>query len=142
VAANPGRLLRTAVCRSVHPIELRFDRDTSAVVSIDIGGQLYVRDVTDVEAFAKLDGFASALEMGRFFRKLQAPGHSGACSFAGKKTDDLVPPLLMEQPETGCCENHCEGANLNYFNQDPLPFGVLPEAIVPVAAAALNGVPS
>ena len=74
VAANPGRLLRTAVCRSVHPIELRFDRDTSAVVSIDIGGQLYVRDVTDVEAFAKLDGFANALEMGRFFRKLHGPG--------------------------------------------------------------------
>jgi hypothetical protein len=74
VAANPGRLLRTAVCRSVHPIELRFDRDTSAVISIDIGGQLYVRDVTDVEAFAKLDGFANALEMGRFFRKLHGPG--------------------------------------------------------------------
>ena len=45
----------------------------------------------------------------------------------------------MEQPETGCCENHCEGANLNYFHQDPLPFGVLPEAMVPVAAAALKG---
>jgi hypothetical protein len=49
---------------------------------------------------------------------------------------------LMEQPETGCCENHCEGANLNYFHQDPLPFGVLPEAMVPVAAAALKGAPS
>jgi hypothetical protein len=57
---------------------------------------------------ARLDGFANALEMGRFFRKLHGPlGHSGACSFAGKKkTGDLVPPLLMEQPETGCCENH------------------------------------
>jgi hypothetical protein len=74
VAANPGRLLRIAVCRSVLPIELRFDRDTSEVISIDIGGQLFVRDVIDVEAFAKLDGFANALEMGRFFRKLHGPG--------------------------------------------------------------------
>jgi hypothetical protein len=71
VADNPGRLLRTAVCRSVLPIELRFDRTTSEVISIDISGLL---DVTDVEAFAKLDGFANALEMGRFFRKLHGPG--------------------------------------------------------------------
>jgi hypothetical protein len=71
VAANPGRLLRIAVCRGVHPIELRFNRDTPEVIFIDIGGQLLVRDV---EVFAKLDGFASALEMGRFFRKLHGPG--------------------------------------------------------------------
>jgi hypothetical protein len=71
VADNPGRLLRTAVCRSVLPIELRFDRTTFEVISIDISGLL---DVTDVEAFAKLDGFANALEMGRFFRKLHGPG--------------------------------------------------------------------
>jgi len=71
VAANPGRLLRIAVCRGVHPIELRFNRCISEVISIDIGGQLLVRDVED---FAKLDGFASALEMGRFFRKIHGPG--------------------------------------------------------------------
>jgi|SRR6478672_12495623 hypothetical protein len=71
VAANPGRLLRIAVCRGVHPIELRFNRDTPEVIFIDIGGQLLVRDV---EVFAKLDGFASALEMGRFFRKLHGLG--------------------------------------------------------------------
>ena len=71
MADNPGRLLRTAVCCSVLPIELRFDRTTSEVISIDISGLL---DVTDVEAFAKLDGFANALEMGRFFRKLHGPG--------------------------------------------------------------------
>jgi hypothetical protein len=71
VAANPGRLLRIAVCRSVLPIELRFDRTTSEAISIDIGGQ---RDVIDVEDFAKQDGFANALEMGRFFRKLHGPG--------------------------------------------------------------------
>jgi hypothetical protein len=74
MAANPGRLLRTAECLGVHPIELRFDRDTSEVISIEIGGQLFVRGVFDVEAFAKLDGFASALEMGQFFRKLHGPG--------------------------------------------------------------------
>ena len=74
VAANPGRLLRTAVCRGVHPIELRFHRATSAVISIDIGGPRFEINVTDVEAFAKLDGFANALEMGRFFRKLHGPG--------------------------------------------------------------------
>jgi hypothetical protein len=73
-AAKPGRLLRTAVCRSVHPIELRFDRDTSEVISIDMGGQRFVLDVIDAEAFARLDGFANALEMGRFFRKLHGPG--------------------------------------------------------------------
>jgi hypothetical protein len=28
LADNPGRLLRTAVCRSVHPIELRFHSTT------------------------------------------------------------------------------------------------------------------
>jgi hypothetical protein len=74
VAANPGRLLRIAVCRGVHPIELRFHRTTSAVISIDIGGPRFEINVTDVEAFAKLDGFANALEMGRFFRKLHGPG--------------------------------------------------------------------
>ena len=74
VADNPGRLLRTAVCRGVHPIELRFHRATSAVISIDIGGPRFEINVTDVEAFAKLDGFANALEMGRFFRKLHGPG--------------------------------------------------------------------
>jgi hypothetical protein len=74
VAANPGRLLRTAVCRGVHPIELRFHRATSAVISIDIGGPRFEINVTDVEAFGKLDGFANALEMGRFFRKLHGPG--------------------------------------------------------------------
>ena len=74
VAANPGCLLRTAVCRGVHPIELRFHRATSAVISIDIGGPRFEINVTDVEAFAKLDGFANALEMGRFFRKLHGPG--------------------------------------------------------------------
>ena len=80
VAANPGRLLRTAVCRSVHPIELRFDRDTSEAICIDIGGE---RDVTDVGAFAKQDGFANALEMGRFFRKLHGPGRPSAESARG-----------------------------------------------------------
>jgi hypothetical protein len=74
VADNPGRLLRTAVCRGVHPIELRFHRTTSAVISIDIGGPRFEINVTDVETFAKLDGFANALEMGRFFRKLHGPG--------------------------------------------------------------------
>jgi hypothetical protein len=74
VAANPGRLLRIAVCRGVHPIELRFNRDTSEVIFIDMGGQLFVLDVIDPEAFARLDGFPSALEMGRFFRKLHGPG--------------------------------------------------------------------
>ena len=74
VAANPGRLLRIAVCRGVHPIELRFNRDTSEVIFIDMGGQLFVLDVIDPEAFARLDGFANALEMGRFFRKLHGPG--------------------------------------------------------------------
>ena len=74
VAANPGRLLRIAVCRGVHPIELRLHRTTSAVISIDIGGPRFEINVTDVEAFAKLDGFATALEMGRFFRKLHGPG--------------------------------------------------------------------
>ena len=74
VAANPGRLLRIAVCRGVHPIELRFNRDTSEVIFIDMGGQLFVLDVVDPEAFARLDGFANALEMGRFFRKLHGPG--------------------------------------------------------------------
>jgi hypothetical protein len=74
MAANPGRLLRTAVCRSVDPIELRFDRATSAVTSIVVGGPRIVLNFADVEAFARLDGFASALEMGRFFRKLHGPG--------------------------------------------------------------------
>jgi hypothetical protein len=74
VADNPGRLLRTAVCRGVHPIELRFHRATSAVISTDIGGPRFEINVTDVEAFAKLEGFANALEMGRFFRKLHGPG--------------------------------------------------------------------
>ena len=74
VAANPGRLLRIAVCRGVHPIEVRFNRDTSEVIFIDMGGQLFVLDVIDPEAFARLDGFANALEMGRFFRKLHGPG--------------------------------------------------------------------
>ena len=74
VADNAGRLLRTAVCRGVHPIELRFNRDTSEVIFIDMGGQLFVLDVIDPEAFARLDGFANALEMGRFFRKLHGPG--------------------------------------------------------------------
>jgi hypothetical protein len=74
VAANPGRLLRIAVCRGVHPIELRFNRDTSEVIFIDMGGQFFVLDVVDPEAFARLDGFANALEMGRFFRKLHGPG--------------------------------------------------------------------
>jgi len=74
VAANPGRLLRIAVCRGVHPIELRFNRDTSEVIFIDMGGQMFVLDVVDPEAFARLDGFANALEMGRFFRKLHGPG--------------------------------------------------------------------
>ena len=44
------------------------------MISIDIGGPRFFIDVTDVEAFARLDGFASALEMGRFFRKLHGPG--------------------------------------------------------------------
>ena len=74
VAANPGRLLRIAVCRGVHPIELRFNRDTSEVIFIDMGGQSFVLDVIDPEAFARLDGFANSLEMGRFFRKLHGPG--------------------------------------------------------------------
>jgi hypothetical protein len=74
VAANPGRLLRIAVCRGVHPIELRLHRTTSAVISIDIGGPRFEINVTDVEAFARLDGFANSLEMGRFFRKLHGPG--------------------------------------------------------------------
>jgi hypothetical protein len=64
-AANPGRLLHTAVCRGVHPIELRFHHITSAVISIDVGGPRFEINVTDVEAFAKLDGFANALEVHR-----------------------------------------------------------------------------
>ena len=74
MVANPGRRLRIAVCRGVHPIELRFNRDTSEVIFIDMGGQMFVLDVVDPEAFARLDGFANALEMGRFFRKLHGPG--------------------------------------------------------------------
>jgi hypothetical protein len=74
VAPQPGRLLRTAVCRGAHSIELRFHRDTSELISIDIGGQRFVLEIIDAEAFARLDGFANALEMGRFFRKLHGPG--------------------------------------------------------------------
>ena len=74
MAPQPGRLLRTAVCRGAHQIELRFHRDTFEVISIDIGGQRFVLEIIDAEAFARLDGFANALEMGRFFRKLHGPG--------------------------------------------------------------------
>ena len=44
------------------------------MISIDVGGPRFGINVTDVEAFARLDGFANALEMGRFFRKLHGPG--------------------------------------------------------------------
>jgi hypothetical protein len=49
-------------------------RSGIAQISADVRPHRPGIDVTDVEAFAKLDGFANALEMGRFFRKLHGPG--------------------------------------------------------------------
>ena len=73
VAAKGACCARRCAVASIR-FELRFHRATSAVISIDIGGPRFEINVTDVEAFAKLDGFANALEMGRFFRKLHGPG--------------------------------------------------------------------
>ena len=69
-AAKPGRLLRTAVCRGVHGIVLTIDRDTSAVIEVDItGGGTFEGFPTSVDELARMDGFESALAMGQFFRK-------------------------------------------------------------------------
>ena len=69
-AAKPGRLLRTAVCRSVHGIVLTLDHDTSAVILFDITGETTFECVPIcVDELARLDGFESALAMGQFFRK-------------------------------------------------------------------------
>jgi hypothetical protein len=62
--------LRTAVCRGVHGIVLTIDRDTSAVIAVDITGEATFEGVpTCVDEFARMDGFESALAMGQFFRK-------------------------------------------------------------------------
>jgi hypothetical protein len=43
------------------------------VISADISGPVFDGRVS-VDALAMADGFANALEMGRFFRKLHGPG--------------------------------------------------------------------
>ena len=69
-AAKPGRLLRTAVCRSVHGTVLTLDHETSAVILFDITGETTFECVpTCVDELARMDGFESALVMGQFFRK-------------------------------------------------------------------------
>jgi hypothetical protein len=47
-AAKPGQLLRTAVCRSVHSIVLTIDRDTSAVIAVDITREANLRWLPDL----------------------------------------------------------------------------------------------
>jgi len=63
--------LRTATCVGVHQVILHFARDHS-VEAIDISGPVFDGS-TRVDAFAQMDGFADAREMGRFFVKLYGP---------------------------------------------------------------------
>jgi hypothetical protein len=64
--------LREAVCVGVNDIILRFSPTTSAVISADISGPVFGGPLS-VEALAWADGFADALEMGRFFVKWHGP---------------------------------------------------------------------
>jgi len=63
--------LRTAVCVGVNEIVLHFERDR-AVRAFDILGASFdaPRWVAD---FARMDGFADSLAIGRFFTKLHGP---------------------------------------------------------------------
>ena len=66
---NPSRLLLVATCTKVEEIELHYSPE-GAVKSVLISGE----PVSDVDAFAREDGFKDARLMGAFFRKLHGPG--------------------------------------------------------------------
>jgi hypothetical protein len=73
-AAKPGRLLRTAVCRSVHDIALTFDPRSNAVIAADIIGPAFEGYPTCVAELARMDGFQNARAMGIYFVKLHGLG--------------------------------------------------------------------
>jgi hypothetical protein len=64
--------LREAVCVGVNDIMLQFSPETHAVISAEISGSAFDGPLS-VEALALADGFADALEMGRFFVKWNGP---------------------------------------------------------------------
>jgi hypothetical protein len=66
-------LLREAACVSVHGIVLGFSPKTRALISADISGPVF-DGPANVDALALADGFADALEMGRYFVKWHGPG--------------------------------------------------------------------
>jgi hypothetical protein len=64
--------LREAVCVGVNDIMLRFSPKTKALISAEISGPVFAGPL-NVDALAWADGFADALEMGRFFVKWHGP---------------------------------------------------------------------
>jgi hypothetical protein len=74
MASRRGRLLRKAVCLSVHDIVLTFDPRSYAVIAADIAGKPFGGFPTCVDELARVDGFRDARAMGLYFVKLHGPG--------------------------------------------------------------------
>lgn len=69
-AGRPSfKAIADAVCTAATPVSLAITRG-GAIERALVDGTA----VSDLEEFARLDGFAGAAEMGAFFRKLHGPG--------------------------------------------------------------------
>src|SRR5215471_12697887 len=70
MARRPGRLLRTAVCLSVHDIVLTFDPRSFAVFAAETRGPAFEAHPTWVAERARRDGFQDVRPRGLYFVKL------------------------------------------------------------------------
>jgi hypothetical protein len=64
------RLIGSAVCTGARGVLLRFGPDGALAGGIDGSAP-----IDDAEAFARLDGFAGAAELGAFFQRRHGPGN-------------------------------------------------------------------
>ena len=91
MARRRGRLLRTAVCLSVHDIVLTFDPRSFVVIAADITGPAFEGHPTCVAELARMDGFQDVRAMGLYFVKLHGPGTFRSVLIRWSAT--VVPPL-------------------------------------------------